>query len=65
MYLLYIYFNFKSTKIESTFTDIQEYQTHDIEYSACILHMDKNNLHHFSIFYNISIFSLCASKCVA
>ena len=37
-----------------------------------ILHVfyiyNKNNLHHFSIFYNISIFSatsLCVSKCVA
>ena len=40
------------------------HQIHYIEYSAYILH----NLHPFSIFYNLSIFSflsLCVSKCVA
>ena len=46
------------------------YQIHDIEYSVhvYILHIQKNNLHPFSIFYNLSIFiflSLCVRKCVA
>ena len=32
------------------------YQTHDIENSACILHIQRNNnLYPFSILYNISI----------
>ena len=29
------------------------YKTHDIEYFACILHIQENNIHDFSIFCNI------------
>ena len=75
MYLLYIYFIFKSTKMlryfaasNQQFTGMPINQTHDIEYSASILDIQQNNVLHFNIFYNISIFSflsLCVSKCVA
>ena len=73
VYLFYFQINKNITIfccIESTFYMYARiYQTHDIEYSASILHIyNTNNLHRFSIFYNISIFSflnLCVSKCVA
>ena len=56
--------------IDSTFYRYARiYRTHDIEYSVCVFDIyNKNNLHLFSIFFNISIFSflsLCVCKCVA
>ena len=76
MYVLYIYFIFKSTKIlsyfpasDQHFTGMPEYIKHMILNTLQVFYIyNKNNLHHFSIFYNISIFSflsLCVSKCVA
>ena len=76
MYLLYIYFIFKSIKIlpyfaasNPYFTGMPEYIKHMIWNTLHVFYIyNKNNLHHFSIFYNISIFSflnLCISKCIA
>ena len=76
MYLLYIYFIFKSTKIlpyfaasNQHFTRMPEYIKHKIWNNLQVIYIyNKNHLHHFSIFYNISILSflsLCESKCVA
>ena len=76
MYLLYIYFILKSTKILSYFaasnqhfTGMPEYIKHMLLNTLQVFYIyNKHNLHHFSIFYNIFIFSfpsLCASKCVA
>ena len=76
MYLLYIYFIFKSTKIlpyfaasNQHFTGMPEYIKHIIVNTLQVLYIyNKNNLHHFRLFYNISIssfLSLCASKCAA
>ena len=73
MYLLYIYFIFKSTKIlpyfaasNQHFTGMPEYIKHMILNTLQVFYMyNTNNLHHFSIFYSISIFSflsLCVSK---
>ena len=47
----------------------QKYTKHMIFYTLQVFYIyNTNNWHHFSIFYNISIFSflsLCVSKCVA
>ena len=44
--------------IETTFTDMPEYIQHMILNNLQVFYVyNKNNLHHFSIFYNISIFS--------
>ena len=75
MYLLYIYYILKSTKIlpyfvasNQHFTGMPEYIKHMILNTLQVFYIyNTNNLHHISIF-NISIFSflsLCVSKCVA
>ena len=55
-------FIFKSTKIlpftasnQTSYRYARIYQTHDIEYYAYFTYTKNNNLHPFSIFYNISI----------
>ena len=73
MYLLYIYFIFKLTKTlpyftasNQHFTGMPEYIKHMILNTLQVFYIyNKNNVHHFSLFYNISIFSfisLCASN---
>ena len=74
--IVYIYFIFKSTKIlpyfaasNQHFTGMPEYIKRIILNTLQVFYIyNKNNLHYFSIFYNISIFnflSLCVSKYVA
>ena len=70
--LFYFQINKNITKfccIKSTFYQyVRIYHTHNIEYYAIFYIDNNNNVHPFSIFYNISIFSvlsLCVSKCVA
>ena len=77
MYLFYINFIFKSTKIlpffaasNQHFQVCQYISKHMILNTLQVFYIiyNKYNLHHFSIFYNISIFSflsLCVSNCVA
>ena len=78
MYLLWIYFIFKSTKIlpyfvasNQHFTGMPQNIKDMIVNTVQVLNIyNTNNLQHFSIhvFYNISIFSfqsLCVSKYVA
>ena len=76
MYLLYIYFIFKSTKIlpyfatsNQHFPGMPEYTKHMILNTLQVFYKyNKYSLHNFIILYNISIFSfinLCVTKCVA
>ena len=70
-YLLYIYFIFKATKILPSFaasnqhvTGMPEYIKHMILNTVQVFDIhNKNNLHHFSIFYNISMFSFLKFVC--
>ena len=73
---MYIYFIFKSIKIlpyfaasNQHFTGMPEYIKHMILNTLQVFYIyNTNNLHHFSLFYNISIFSflsLYVSKYVA
>ena len=76
MYLLQIYFIFKLTEILLCFAASNQHFTGLLEYAKIMILntlyvfyiYSRHNVHPFSIFYNISIFSclsLCVSECVA
>ena len=59
---------FNKASNQTFYRYVRIYKIHDIEYSACISHIQQKHVHPFSIFYNSSIFSflsLCVSKCAA